>query len=417
MKGFKGYTRLSEALEAVISRVRRVGGELVRFDRALGRVLAQDVFSKTDVPPFDRAAVDGYAVRSADTFGASPESPARLKLVGAVEAGETFKRKVREGEAVKIMTGAPMPRGTNAVVMVEHVKREGQRVEVFNPVTPGKNVSRRGEDVGAGDLVLRRGQTLRPQDLGMLASTFNLEVKVARRPKVAIFSTGSELQEPGEKLAQAQVTDVNSYTLAAAVEGCGGIPVRMEVVPDELRLLKQALRRATRYELVVASGASSVGERDLLPELVAEEGELIFHGVAIRPGGPTAFGVVNEKPVFCLAGFPVASLVAFDMLVRPALRFMQGLPADRGYPQVEAKLDRKISSSLGRVDVVRVRLEHRRGELRAEPIRITGSSVLSSMAKAHGFVVVDEELEGIRAGAVVKVELYQPWGEVNVRVP
>jgi molybdenum cofactor synthesis domain-containing protein len=407
MRGFASYTRLSDALEIIIANVKPLGSELVPFDRALGRVLAEDIISKVDVPPFDRAAVDGYAVRAADTFGASELKPVSLRVVGAADIGRTTKRRVRKGEAIKVMTGTPMPQGADAAVMVEHTRARGKAIEVFTSLTPGKNVSARGEDVKAGELVLKRGRKLRPQDLGMLASTGNLWVRVARRPKVAILATGGELRKPGERLGRAQITDSNSYSLAAAVESCGGLPRRLGIVPDEPGLLRRALRGASRYDMMVASGGSSVGERDLMPDLIAELGELLFHGVAIRPGGPTAFGVVRSKPIFSLAGFPVASLVAFDMLVRPALRRMQGLPADRGYPRVKARLTRKISSSLGRVDVVRVRVRSRRGELMAEPIRITGSSVLSSMTRADGFLIVPEEVEGFDKGSIVEIELYR----------
>lgn len=407
MRGFASYTRLSDALEIIIANVKPLGSELVPFDRALGRVLAEDIISKVDVPPFDRAAVDGYAVRAADTFRASELKPVSLRVVGAADIGRTTKRRVRKGEAIKVMTGTLMPQGADAAVMVEHTRARGKAIEVFTPLTPGKNVSARGEDVKAGELVLKRGRKLRPQDLGMLASTGNLWVRVARKPKVAILATGGELRKPGERLGRAQITDSNSYSLAAAVESCGGLPRRLGIVPDEPGLLRRALRGASRYDMVVASGGSSVGERDLMPDLIAELGELLFHGVAIRPGGPTAFGVVRSRPVFSLAGFPVASLVAFDMLVRPALRRMQGLPANRGYPRVKARLTRKVSSSLGRVDVVRVQVRSQRGELMAEPIRITGSSVLSSMTRADGFLIVPEEVEGFDKGSIVEVELYR----------
>jgi molybdopterin molybdotransferase len=407
MRGFASYTRLSDALEIIIANVKPLGSELVPFDRALSRVLAEDIISKVDVPPFDRAAVDGYAVRAADTFRASELKPVSLRVVGAADIGRTTKRRVRKGEAIKVMTGTLMPQGADAAVMVEHTRARGKAIEVFTPLTPGKNVSARGEDVKAGELVLKRGRKLRPQDLGMLASTGNLWVRVARKPKVAILATGGELRKPGERLGRAQITDSNSYSLAAAVESCGGLPRRLGIVPDEPGLLRRALRGASRYDMVVASGGSSVGERDLMPDLIAELGELLFHGVAIRPGGPTAFGVVRSRPVFSLAGFPVASLVAFDMLVRPALRRMQGLPANRGYPRVKARLTRKVSSSLGRVDVVRVQVRSQRGELMAEPIRITGSSVLSSMTRADGFLIVPEEVEGFDKGSIVEVELYR----------
>lgn len=406
MRGFSRYTRLADALKIVLSNVEQLGPEVVPFERALGRVLAEDVVSEVDVPPFDRSAVDGYAVHAADTFGASELKAVRLRVVGSVSIGAASKLRVRKGEAVKIMTGAPLPRSADAVVMVEYTRAKGKNLEVFAPLTPSKNVSARGEDVKAGEVVLRRGRQLRPQDVGMLASMSKVQVRVSRRPKVAIFATGSELRRPGKRLGKAEITDINSHSLASAVASCGGLSYRLGIVSDKPKLLRQALQKAVRHDMVLASGGSSVGERDIMPDVIAGLGKLLFHGVAIRPGGPTAFGVVRERPVFSLAGFPVASLVAFDTLVRPALRHAQGLPADRGYPRVRARLARKVSSTLGRADVVRVKVRTERGEPVVEPIRVTGSSVLSSITKADGFIIVPEDVEGFDEGSAVEVELY-----------
>ena len=406
MRGFARYTRVGDAIRIVLSHAGRLAEEEVPFERALGRVLAEDIIAGIYVPPFDRSAVDGYAVRAADTFGATSTEPRKLRVVGSSDVGSLPRLRVRKGGAVKIMTGAPIPLGADAVVMVEHTGTKGGRLDVYAPLTPGKNVSARGEDVRAGEVVLKRGQQLRPQDIGMLASIGALKVRVMRKPKVAIIATGRELQRPGVGLKSAQITDINSYSLSAAVESCGGVAKRFGVIPDEPRALRRTLQKALRDDVVLISGGSSVGEHDIVPNVIAGLGKLLFHGVTLRPGGPTAFGVVRDKPVFCLAGFPVASLVAFDMLVKPALLVMQGLPPDWGYLRVRAKLTRKIASSLGRFDVVRVRVWGGEDELLAEPIRVTGSGVLSSMTRADGFVVVPEGVEGFEKGSEVEVELY-----------
>ena len=406
MRGFARYTRLDDALKTVLSKAKVVGPEEMPFNRVRGRVLAEDVVSGVDVPPFDRSAVDGYAVRAADTFGAEEGRPVELSFAGSVKIGIPPIIEVGEREAVKIMTGAPLPKGADAVVMVEYTKLEGERLRVARSLTPGKNVSARGEDVKAGQRVLERGRVLRPQDVGMLASVGKLQVRVVRKPGVAIIATGSELRKPGEGLEPGQITDTNSYSLEAAVVRCGGVPVRLGTVPDELDPLRRAVEDVSQQDAVILSGSTSVGERDIVPDVISELGELHFHGVAIRPGGPTAFGTIGGALVFALAGFPVASLVAFDMLVRPALRAMQGLAADRGYPRVRAKLTRKISSTLGRADVVRVRVKREGGELLAEPIRITGSSILSSMTDADGFAIVPENCEGFDEGQTIGIELY-----------
>lgn len=406
MRGFTERIRLGDALRIVLSNVRQLGNELVPFDQSLGRVLAEDVVSEVDVPPFDRAAVDGYAVRAADTFGASQTNPKKLRVAGEVKMGSAPRLRVGRGQAVKIMTGAQMPGGADAVLMVEHAKVEGRNIHVLAPLTPGKNISARGEDVRAGEVLLRRGQQLRPQDVGMLSSIGHLNVRVFRRPRVAIMATGSEIRPPGKRLKPAQITDINSYSLAAGVASCGGVADRLGIFPDEPEALRRALLEGLKDDMVLISGGSAVGEHDTAPEVTAKLGKILFHGVALRPGGPTAFGVVHEKPVFCLAGFPVASLVAFDMLVKPALWVMQGLPADWGCVRVRARLTRKITSTLGRADVVRVRLLSEADKLLAEPIRVTGSSILSSMTRADGFVLVPEDTEGFEAGREVEVELY-----------
>jgi molybdopterin molybdotransferase len=406
MQGFTRYVRLADALKIILSKVGPLESEVVPFDRALGRVLAEDVVSDVDVPAFDRSAVDGYAVRAGDTFGSSELKTVNLRFIGSVNIGVASRIQMRKGDAVKIMTGAPLPKGSDAVVMVEHTRAKGSKIAVSAPVTPGKNVSEKGEDIKAGEVVLERGRSLRPQDVGMLASIGKTRVRVSRRPEVAILATGSELRKPGESLGRAEITDINSYSLAAAAEKFGALSHRLGIVLDESEKLERALRKAISYDMVLASGGSSVGEHDIVPDAVAELGELVFHGVAIRPGGPTAFGVIKNKPIFALPGFPVSCLVAFDMLVGPALRQMQGLPADRGYPQVRARLERKVSSTLGRADIVRVRLRSKEGALLADPIRVTGSSVLSSMTKADGFVLVPEDVEGLDEGEIVGVELY-----------
>lgn len=410
MRGFAKRVRLDEAIRRILSSVRPLGSEIIPFDSSLGRVLAEDVVSEVDVPPFDRAAVDGYAVRAKDTFGASQTNPKKFRLVGEVKIGSVPRISVGKGKAVKIMTGAHMPKGADAVVMVEYTKREGELIEVFTPLTPGKNVSAKGEDVRKGEVLLRRGHQIRPQDVGMFSSIRHLKVRVFRRPRVAIIATGSEVKPPGKPLKPAEITDINSYSLAAGVVSCGGVADRLGIFPDDPEALRRAILKGLRNDMVLISGGSAVGEQDIVPEVTAQLGKILFHGVAMRPGGPTAFGLVHEKPVFCLAGFPVASLVAFEILVKPAMNVMQGLPADWGRLKVRAKLTRKIASTLGRADVVRVRILREEGKLLAEPIRITGSSVLSSMTRADGFVLVPDDVEGIEAGHEVEVELFTQLG-------
>ncbi|MEW6222727.1 MAG: gephyrin-like molybdotransferase Glp [Candidatus Hadarchaeota archaeon] len=405
MRGFEKYSPLGAALKLVLSHVRPLPPESVPFQNTVGRVLAEDVVAESDSPPFRRSTMDGFAVRASDTFGAGPSTPVALNVVGSVRSGFMPKASVGRKEALKIMTGAPVPKGADAVVMVEHTKLQGRRLEVLLPVTPGKNTSERGEDIKAGEVVLKKGHVIHPQDVGMFAQMQNLGVRVFRRPKVAVATTGEELVAPGRKLPPAKIVDSNSYSLAAAVTAAGGVPQVLGIAPDDRQSIKKLIQRSLGHDMVLLSGGSSVGEFDLVPEIISEMGKMVFHGVSIRPGGPTAFGVIKKKPVFCLAGFPVATLVAFHLLVRPALLAMQELPPDHGRRAVTARLTKDVSGTLGRMDVVRVRVRKAR-EWLAEPLMVGGSSLLSSMTGADGFITVPEDIEGLNKGQKVEVELY-----------
>jgi molybdopterin molybdotransferase len=399
---FLSYTRLDEALRLILSGLSPLGWEEVPLEEACGRTLFSDLLSPTDFPPFDRSAVDGYAVKAGDTFGAGENSPRRLRLV---------RGRAGPGRAVEVMTGRPLPPGADAVVMLEQTRRKGESLEVLAPVTPRKNVSARGEDMRKGERVLEGGRRLGPAEVGMLACLGLERVRVFRRPRVSLLSTGSELLSPGERPRPGKIPDINLYSLTCAVRSCGALPVPLGRCPDEKEELRKGLDEGIgKGDMVVISGGSSVGRKDLVPRVVEEEGELLFHGVNLRPGGPTAFGRVGGKPVFCLPGFPAACLLSFTFLVRPALRLLQGLPPDRGLRRVEARLARKVASSLGRVDVVRVRLVERRGELWAEPLRVTGSGILSSLTGSDGFFTVPEDTEVVEEGERAEVEL---WEEIS----
>ncbi len=404
-KGFSEYTRLDKAIELILSKIEVLESEKVSFDKAFQRILAEDLESKVNVPPFDRSAMDGFAVRAEDTFGADENNPKELEIVDSIEIGSSPEKKIEKGEAAEIATGAPIPEGADASVMFEKTIREDSKIKILDPVSPGENVSPRGEDMEKGQLVLGEGRRLKPSDIGMLASTGNLEVRVRRKPRVGVAITGDELREAGESLEPGEITETNSYTLGHAVERAGGVFERIGVVPDDLNKIKNVLSNASDFDLMILTGGSSVGEKDLVPLAIKESGELIFHGVAIRPGSPSAFGVFEDTPVFSLAGFPAAALVAFEVLVRPALRELQGLSVRDFGVRVRAELERKISSTLGRVDVVRVGLEEKNGVYRATPLRVTGSSVLRSISEADGLVKVPEDTEGFSKGERVSVLL------------
>lgn len=409
-KGFKEYIRLSRALEIVESNVDELDSEEISFEESYDRVIAEEVRSKMAVPPFDRAAMDGFAVRAEDTFGAKEENPVELEVSGSIEIGGWKEIEVCEGKAVEIATGAPIPKGADSVVKIEDTIREGSRVRILSPVTPGRNVSAKGEDLKSDEAIFERGHRLKPADLGLLASTRNLEIKVMKRPKVGIVSTGNELKEPEEALGRGEVIEVNSYTIGSAVLSAGGIPVRLGIVPDKKEEINKALDKAPDFDFFILSGGTSVGKMDLVPDSVSEKGELLFHGVAIRPGGPSAFGIFEDTPVFSLAGFPAAALLAFEMLVGPALEWLQGVKERREKPSIEATLTRNLSSKLGRKDIARARLIKDEGCYFVEPVRVTGSSILRTIKEADGNIIVPEDRDGFSEGETVDFRFFRYCG-------
>jgi molybdopterin molybdotransferase len=396
MKLFRTLISVDEALQTVLAYAKRTELEEIGFDDALNRVLAEDVHSPVDSPPFDRAAMDGYAIRGEDSFGASPNNAVLLKIMQK-------RVEIESGACFPIQTGMPIPKGSNAVVMLEYTKERGSDLEIFKPVTPGKNVSFKGEDVKKGDVVLKEGRVLRAHDLGMLASIFKRTVKVYKKAKLGIISTGDELLDPsmeGEK----GLADVNSYVLAALTKKIAN-PHRIGIVRDNY----DAIQTAISFGLddcdgLLTTGGSSVGKRDFLADAIADLGEIKFHGVAIRPGEPTGFGIIKDKPVFLLPGYPVAAISAFEMLVRPFLYAMHGVKEERA--KVFAIASKKIPSAVGRTDFVRVKLICTENECHVEPIRVSGSGILSSMTKSNGFVLIEENKEGIEEGERVAVVAY-----------
>jgi molybdopterin molybdotransferase len=409
MKLFRTLIPLDEALKTVLSYAKRTEIEEIGFDDALNRFLAEDVCSPIDSPPFDRAAMDGYAIKGEDSFGASPNNPVFLRQKSR-RGGEKEKEneiEIGEGEYHHIQTGMQLPKGCNAVVMLEYAKERGTELELFKPVTPGKNVSFKGEDVKKGEEVLKEGRLLRAHDLGMLASLFKTKVKVYKRAKVGIISTGDELLDPKESFeGEKKIADVNSYVLEALLKKIAS-PYRIGIVRDDYEEIKNAIRFSLEEgcDGLLISGGSSVGKRDFIADVVEGLGKLVFHGVAIRPGEPTGFGVINNKPVFVLPGYPVATISAFEMLVRPFLYAVHGVKEPRG--KIFAIASKKIPSAVGRTDFVRVKLVCTENGYYAEPIRVSGSGILSSMTKSDGFVVIEENREGVEEGDKIEVNVWE----------
>jgi molybdopterin molybdotransferase len=402
MRPFKDLISIADALSiAVDSAVPIDRMERVRLDAADGRVSAETVTASTDVPPFDRAAMDGYAVVAEDTIGAGRAEPKILQLVERVYTGQVPTRTVGRSQCTEIATGAPMPQGADAVVVVEETETaDDETIRILTTAHPGQHVGRRGADVATGQPVVERGILINPSRVGALAATGALEVNVYARPRVAILSTGNELVEPGQPLAPGRLYDINRFTLAAVIGRHGGIAVPRPLVPDTLPDLTAALDEALAEDIVVFSGGSSVGERDLLLDLLRSQGEVLFHGIAVKPGKPTAFGRVRGKLVFGMPGYPTSCLSNAYMLLVPTLRRTARLPAF--VPRTtKARLARRIASVPGRHQFYTVRLE---GDVAHPAFKASGD--ITSMSQADGYIEIAAETESVEAGAIVDVRLF-----------
>lgn len=373
----------------------------------LGRVLAETLYAPEELPAFARSTVDGYAVTAADTFGATPGLPALLTVVGEAAMGKAAAVAVGVGEAVLVHTGGMIPPGATAVVMVEQTQRvDEQAIEVLKPVADGENVLHVGEDVHKGDLLLRAGHTLRPQDIGGLVALGVTTIAVATPPRVAIISTGDEVVPPDQTPGPGQVRDVNSYALAAQVRSAGGQPVLIGLIPDDRAALQEAASRAAKSaDMIVFSAGSSVSYRDMTVDVIDELGKpgVLVHGVSVKPGKPTILAICNGLPVFGLPGNPVSAMVIFDLFVAPTIRRLMGA-TPRRRSQVQARLARNLASATGRVDYVQVRLEERNGDLWATPV-LGKSNLIYTLVHAEGTIEVPLDANGIAAGDWVTVTI------------
>jgi molybdopterin molybdotransferase len=407
MRGFARRHTVAQALAWLDAQLQPLEAESVPLGLAAGRVLAVLVASDVDVPGFDRATMDGFAVVAASTEGAGPYSRLPLTVIGESMPGRPFDGAIRSGEAVQVMTGAPMPAGADAVLPVEFVEggdnspaEAGHHIIAVASVSPAKNVGRRGEDVLRGTAILDRGRVLRPQDVGILSSVGHAQVKVVRRPRVRLVITGNELLPAGSRPRGFQIADANGPMLSALVERDGGVVEFPGPVRDDRQAIVDAL--TADADIVIVSGGSSVGVEDMAPSLVAELGELAVHGIAMRPSSPTGLGRIGRRLVFLLPGNPVSSLCAYDFFAGRAVRALGGRKTEWPYRSIRGTLSRKISSPVGRLDYARVTIVNGM----VEPLAVGGASVLSSTTRADGFVVVDDDSEGFAEGAEVDVWLY-----------
>ncbi len=398
--GFGKLMSLSEAKELALSNAPELGTESVPVSEAMGRVLAGPVSIGIDVPHFAKAAMDGFAVRAQDTFGASETSPLRLRLVGHVTPGVILERAVGPGECIEISTGAPMPRGADATLMVENTETQGEEILVYKTIAPGQNFIKAGSDIAAGSSLFGAGEELRPRHLGVLVAAGLREVEVRRAARVVLMSTGDEILSPGEPLAPGKIYNINSTTLGESLRAFGCHVRDLGVVRDESGAVKEAISSALEdADIVMLSGGSSLGRGDFVPEIMAELGTLLFHGIAVKPGKPTALALAGSKLILGMPGYPTSALSNYYIIVEPILEKMSGRKVRKNY--TSARMKRKVLSTVGRYQFLPVKLE----EGAAVPV-MRGSSSITTLAIADGFVEIEENVEVVEKGATVSVRLF-----------
>ena len=403
---------VAEALERVLAGVPVLDAESVLLAEALGRVLAVPVVSAREIPPWDNSSMDGYAVRAEDTVAASAGHPVALAVAGDVFAGGAPRGALGPGQAYRILTGAPLPPGSDAVVPQEEVRREGGRVTLTHPVDRGAYVRTRGEDIRSGERLIEPGAVLRPAALGVLASLGHARVEVFRRPSVAVLSTGDELVAPEAPLGPGQIADSNSYTLSGLVWEAGAVPLSLGIAPDHREVLVERLQRGLHADVIVSSAGVSVGDRDFVREAAESLGaRLDFWKVNMRPGKPITFGRIGESFFFGLPGNPVSSMVTFELFVRPVLRRLGGYRT-LSRPRIRARALEPIGNPGSRPGYLRVRLERSGGAVGARPTGNQGSGILRSMLLADGLAVVPADTE-IPKGDEVEVILLMTDGALT----
>jgi len=402
MRPIRETISLDEARALIAKAVTPVARtERVRLDLADGRVIAASVCATSDVPPFVRAAMDGYAVRAADTFGAGTHSARVLRSVETVFTGQVPTRAVGPGECTEIATGAPLPGGADAVVMVEDTEKEvGSAVRIFGPVYPGQNITRQGADIAAGQRVLGPGDVLNPSRVGVLAALGVLNVEVYAQPRVAILSTGNEVVDPGVPLTPGHIYDINKFTLSAVLRQHGAVPIAQPTASDSIDELTRALEMSLAEDVVLFSGGSSVGERDLILDVVEQMGEVVFHGIAVKPGKPTLFGIIKGKPIFGMPGYPTSCLSNAYMLLVAPIRAMAHLPPWTPHT-IELPVGQRIVSTTGRHQFYTVKIV----DGQAMPA-FKASGDITSMSHADGYIEISPQIDIVEKGQLVEVRLF-----------
>ncbi|MCD1294516.1 molybdopterin biosynthesis protein [Methanocella sp. CWC-04] len=403
-KEFRTLVSLEDAKKALIPFYKR-DIEEVPLNECYNRVLARNVYSRVDVPGFDRASMDGFAVKAKDTWGADEESPRPLRIKGIIHAGDKPDISVEPSTAVEIATGAVMPRGANAVVMVENTDTSGEDVNVRKPVSPGENVMHTGADIMMGELALRAGTRLTSREISVLAAVGLDRVAVYKKPRVGIISTGNELMMPGTILEPGQIYDVNAYAVGAGVIENGGEPVYLGIIRDVYEDFQKAVVEATKkYDIVVTSGSTSAGASDMMFSTVGSFGKVLVHGIKIKPGKPTIIGEANDRPFIGLPGYPSSAITIFNEVVAPMIRHMSGYP-EKARREVTARMAVRVRSEGGREVLLPVGLINEKDALSAYPIE-KGSGAVSSLLDADGYIEISEDTHVIDEGDKVSVKLF-----------
>ena len=399
--------QVDEAREIILSKIGTKGVEKVSLDNALGRILAEDIVAQINNPPMDNSAMDGYAVIAADILSATPDNPVKLEVVDNVPAGSVSTVTLTNKQAIRIMTGAPIPQGADAVLMQEDTDKNGTGILAKDKAEVGENIRLAGEDVKVGDVVIRKGVAITPSQIGMMAVVGRSNVYVSQRPTVAILSTGDEIIELDGHPTGPCIYNSNGYMLAAQIRSAGGIPCYLGVAKDDEKDLMEKFDWALKCDIVVSSGGVSVGEYDLVKATLEKMGnEMVFWKVAMKPGKPLAFGKIGEVPIFGLAGNPVSSFVSFEQFVRPAIKKMMG--AKEILPRaVQAKLTRTIHKKTGRLQFMSAVVSWDKGETTVAPAEEQGSGVLKSTVNANGLLVFPLEKDELKNGELVTVQLLE----------
>lgn len=406
LKGFQKLTFTYEALQIWFNalQIQRCRTVTIPLTEAFNRILSEDIVASEDLPRFDRSAVDGFAIRAEETTGASQLKPLLFRLTDA-----EILKDITHREAKPVWTGQPIPKGADAVVMLENTKKRDEKIEIWVQVAPQDNVSRKGEDAKKGETAAKAGTRLKPYHLGLLAALGYSEVKVVEKPKIAILATGNELAQVGTKRTEKQIYETNRVILTAMCCELDAEPLDLGISRDDVEEIAEKIQIALKIaDAVITTGGTSVGGLDLVPDAVNKLGEpgIIVHGIAMRPAMPTALAMLEGKPVIILSGNPVAAITGFEVFARPLISKMLGLPKEETRCAVKATLIRKIATALGRKNFVRVKVTQKNDEFSADPVSARGSGSISTMTRANGFVVVPENREGLAEGESVTVYLF-----------